>query len=188
MVLSEGLYPLLPTLIRPEFGCPVALSAPATFLGRIVPDSPRLPSHTNPPRVSRVLPWCSGSPARCACPASCVPARSVSAPASSSHVSRVCPRNPKACVLLSTSWSPFVRTTASLLPPSLYPWLGIRRSHPYLLRCSPRNVPHCPPSSASPAAFFGLACRSPGAPTFPLLCPLVFSRFALPLTVPLSAS
>ena len=77
-------------------------------------------------------------------------------------------------------WPPCARTPASLLPPSLRAWLKLRRSHPHFLQCCWNDGAYCS-SSLSSALFFGLACRSSGAPVFRLYilrlnCQLIFER------------
>ena len=121
----------------------------------------------------RVFRWMRVSRSLC-------PARSMGAPASSPHVSWVCPPNPKTCILLST-WYTFLHILFERL--LLYcHLLSIRGWESAALTLFFFNAlltmfPTVLRRVASPAVlFFGLVCHSPGASVFRRLCQLVFSR------------
>ena len=96
-----------------------------------MPDPPRLRSNTNLPNVSRVPPWCSGSPAGCACHSPCVLCARWVCLRFHLFYRGITRPNPKHSFCLPR-FPRFVQTLASMLPRSLYPWLGTCRPHPIL--------------------------------------------------------
>ena len=117
------------------------------------------------------------------------PAGSVGAPGSLPHVSWVCPPNPKACILVSTSLSPFgseAHLSAATLPLSVIgdPPFSSVSFIDILLSMFPTVLRRV---DSRAALFFGLVCRSHGASVFRLLCQLVFCSIARPLPASLSA-
>ena len=172
---SEGLYTPLLTPLFPDIGCPVALSATATFLGRSVPNFHRYLPRTKRVSVSRILPWGSGFPDGCAFPRTQFPARYAGALREVPACFVSCPPNPRACILLPFSFVQLLFDRPLLcwyLPPTRdWESTALTRSCFAVFLSRFPTVLGC----ASPAAyFFGLVCASPGVPIFRLLFHLVF--------------
>ena len=173
--LSEALYTPLLTPLFPDIGCPVVLSATATFLGRSVPNFHRYLPRTKRFSVSRIFPWGSGFPDGCAFPRTQFPARYTCALREVPACFVGCPPNPIACILLPFSFVQLLFDRPLLcwyLPPTRdWESTALTRSC-FAVFLSVPTVVGC---VASPAAyFFGLVCASPGVPIFRLLFHLVF--------------
>ena len=155
------------SLVRPAFGGPVPRFAPAMTFGRTVPGSPRHLSHTTPSNVSKVLPWCSGSPvghpSRWACMVFALRALCVHLRLNRMYRGIVCPMVRHT---LSSSFLPSARTTTLVLRSTHF----ADENMPLSPEFSWSLYSNLPCAGASPTALcFGLTCRSPDARVLCLL-------------------